>query len=78
MNKIRHDSGEYKYFGETYYDGQGNICPLCGGKIKHPYTGYVTTEEIEEDFESCLWMEHVDEGRSTIGYIPICKNINKT
>lgn len=78
MNKIKHDSGEYKYFGKTYYDGQGNICPLCGGKIKHPYTGHVITEEIEEDFESCLWMEHVDEGRSTIGYTPICKNINKT
>ena len=78
MNKIKHDSGYYKYFGKTYYDGRGNICPLCGGKIKHPYTGSVTSEQMEEDFNSCLWGECIDEGRSTIGYTPICKNINKT
>ena len=78
MNKIIHDSGEYKYFGETYYDGQGNICPLCGGKIKHEYTGIVTSEQMEEDSNSCLWGECIDGGRGTIGYKPICKNINKT
>lgn len=78
MNKIRHDSGEYKYFGETYYDGSGSICPLCGGKIKHQHTGSITPEQMEEDSSSCLWMECIDEGRSTIGYTPICRNFNKT
>ena len=78
MNKVMHDSGEFKYFGDTYYDGYGSICPICGGKIKHEYTGYVTKEQLDEDFNSCLWIEHIDEGRSTIGYTPICKNSNKT
>ena len=78
MSKIIHDSGEYSYFGGTYYDGCGKICPICGGKIKHEYTGNVTSEQMEEDFNSCLWMECIDEGGGTIGYQPICKNINKT
>lgn len=57
-----------------YYSGKGNICPICGGRIKHPYTGLVTSEQLEEDYKTCQWMEVCDEGRGTIGYIPICKN----
>ena len=77
MNKIKHDSGEYKYFGKTYYDGQGDTCPLCGSKIKHPYIGMVSEEQLEEDFKCCLWGEAIDECGSTLGYVPICRNINK-
>ena len=60
-----------------YYDGYGKKCPICGGKIKHPYTGSVTSEQIEEDFNSCIWVECIDEGRSTIGYHPHCRKENK-
>lgn len=56
-----------------YFTGEDDICPICGNKIKHPYTGSVTLEQIEEDIRSCLWMEVIDESRGTIGYTPICK-----
>lgn len=61
-----------------YYSGKDNICPICGGKIKHPYTGSVSIEQIEEDILTCIWMEVVDEGDSCLGYTPICKNGWKT
>ena len=57
-----------------YYSGEDNICPICGGKIKHPYTGSVSIEQIEEDILTCIWREVSDEYRGTIGYTPICKN----
>jgi len=60
-----------------YYDGFGKVCPICGGRIKHPYTGAVTTEQIEEDSNCCIWVECIDEGRSTIGYHPCCRKENK-
>ena len=41
---------------EVYYTGNGDICPVCGGRIKHPYTGEVTSEQIEEDMNFCQWM----------------------
>ena len=56
-----------------YYQYNVTTCPVCGGRIKHPYTGMVTSEQLDEDFETCLWMEVVDEGRGTLGYTPICK-----
>ena len=56
-----------------YHDYYETECPICGGKIKHPYTGLVSSEQIEEDLNSCIWMEVIDEGDSTIGYTPICK-----
>lgn len=59
-----------------YYLGKGNICPICGGKIKHPYTGTVSIEQIEEDIFTCIWMEVCDGGGGTIGYTPICKKNN--
>lgn len=59
-----------------YYDYDLDICPICGKKIKHPYTGEVSIEQIDEDIETCLWMENIDEGGSTIGYTPCCKNIH--
>lgn len=57
---------------DNLYEG-GDICPICGKRIKHPYTGSVTSEQMEEDWNTCQWMEVIDEGRSTIGYQPICK-----
>lgn len=59
-----------------YYIG-GDVCPICGGRIKHPYTGHVSSEQIDEDINSCLWMEVIDEGRSTLGYTPICRGKRK-
>ena len=35
---------------EVYYTGKGDVCPVCGGgKIKRPYTGEGTSEQLEED-----------------------------
>ena len=61
---------------EIYYTGNGEICPVCGGKIKHPYTGEVTSEQIEEDMNCCQWMEVCDEGDGCLGYTPICRNVH--
>ena len=55
------------------FSGEDNICPICGGKIKHPYTGLVTSEQIDEDIKSCIWMEVCDEADGCLGYTPICK-----
>ena len=60
----------------VYYDGRSKVCPICGGKIIHPYTGYVTSEQLDEEIASCTWCEVIDEGDSTIGYTPCCKNIH--
>lgn len=60
---------------EIYYTGNGDICPVCGGRIKHPYTGEVTSEQIEEDMNCCQWMEVCDEGDGCLGYTPICRNV---
>lgn len=60
-----------------YHDYYQTTCPVCGGKIKHPYTGSITSEQLEEDSNTCLWMEVVDEGRGTIGYRPLCRYINE-
>ena len=61
---------------EVYYTGNGDICPVCGGRIKHPYTGEVTSEQIEEDMNCCQWMEVCDEGDGCLGYTPICRNVH--
>ena len=61
---------------DTYYDYNGVICPVCGGRIKHPYTGEVTSEQIDEDINTCLWMEVINEYDVTLGWTPICKNIH--
>ena len=60
-----------------YFDGKSKICPICGGKIIHPYTGLVTSEQLEEESKSCIWIECVDEGGGTIGYTPCCKGTYK-
>ena len=60
----------------VYYDGRSKVCPICGGKIIHPYTGHVTSEQLDEEIASCTWCEVIDEGDSTIGYTPCCKNIH--
>lgn len=57
---------------DNLYDGMSNICPICGRKIKHPYTGYVTSEQLDEDFNTCQWMEVTDESRGCLGFRPIC------
>lgn len=61
---------------EVYYTGNGEICPVCGGKIKHPYIGEVTSEQLEEDMNCCQWMEVCDEGDGCLGYTPICRNVH--
>ena len=61
---------------EVYYTGNGDICPVCGGKIKHPCTGEVTSEQLEEDMNCCQWMEVCDEGDGCLGYTPICRNVH--
>ena len=61
---------------KVYYTGNGDICPVCGGRIKHPYTGEVTSEQIEEDMNCCQWMEVCDEGDGCLGYTPICRNVH--
>lgn len=59
---------------DNLYDGTGSVCPICGGRIKHPYTGLISVEQIEEDSKCCQWIEVVDETRSCLGFRPICKN----
>ena len=59
-----------------YYNGASDVCPVCGGRIKHPYTGMVTSEQLEEDEQCCIWMEVCDEGDGCLGYTPICKNVH--
>ena len=62
-----------------YYKYAGKICPICGCHIKRPYTGQVTYEQLQEDIDTCLWIEVIDESRSTVGYVPYCKgksNVN--
>lgn len=61
---------------DVYYDGRGKICPVCGGKIIHPYIGLVTSEQLDEESKCCTWGEVIDEGDSTIGFVPQCKNIH--
>lgn len=61
---------------EVYYTGNGDICPVCGGKIKHPYTGEITSEQLEEDMNCCQWMEVCNEGDGCLGYTPICRNVH--
>lgn len=72
-------NSEHKYcFTDynNYYDGYGTICPICGGKIIHLYTGLVTSEQLDEESKCCTWGEVIDEGDSTIGYVPQCKKIH--
>jgi hypothetical protein len=64
------------YDHDVYYDGRGTTCPVCGGKIIHPYTGLVTSEQLDEESKCCTWGEVIDEGDSTIGFIPQCKRIH--
>ena len=61
---------------EVYYTGNGDICPVCGGRIKHPYTGEVTSAQLEEDMNCCQWMEVCDEDGGCLGYTPICRNVH--
>lgn len=58
---------------DNLYEGTETRCPVCGGRIKHEYTGNVTSEQLDEDMNTCLWMEVTDEGRGCLGYTPICK-----
>lgn len=68
---------EVLMFNNLYHDYNEATCPICGGKIKHPYTGSVSIEQLEEDSNCCLWGEVIDEGGITVGYHPICKNFKK-
>lgn len=59
---------------KVYYSGNSDICPVCWGRIKRPYTGKVTSEQLEEDMNCCQWMEVCDEYDGFLGYTPICRN----
>ena len=48
------------------------ICPVCGGPIKHPYTGNVTTKQIEEDEATCQLIEVCDGFGCTLGWHALC------
>lgn len=61
----------------AYLPYDTKVCPHCGGKIKHPYTGEVTSEQIDEDMNTCLLIEVIDESDSTLGYEAICKKEEK-
>lgn len=61
-----------------YFDGRSKTCPICGGKIVHPFTGLLeNTSQLDDEINNCVWIEVVDEGRSTIGYSPCCKGTYK-
>jgi hypothetical protein len=59
---------------QKYLDYNTKICPICGGKIKHPYTGELTQEQIEEDEKTCQLVEVIDENNFTLGFHAICRN----
>lgn len=61
-----------------YVDYNTEVCPHCGGKSGHPFTGALTDErreEYEDSFNQCNLMEVVDEGDGCLGYVVCC---NKT
>jgi len=58
------------------YDYDYPFCPVCGGKIKHPYTGEVTLDQLKEDSDTCIWGEVIDEHDNTLGYVPYCRHIH--
>lgn len=57
-----------------YLQYNTTVCPVCGGKIKHPYTGNVTSEQIGEDLTTCQLIEVCDESGGSLGYHAICRN----
>lgn len=63
-----------KIESSDYLSYDTSVCPICGGPIKHPYTGTVTTEQLDEDTESCLLIEVIDEHDNTLGYQALCKH----
>lgn len=61
-----------------YYDGTSEVCPICGGKIVHQFTGLLEdTSQLDDEINNCVWIEVVDEGGGTIGYTSICKGKRK-
>ncbi len=75
-NKIRRNVHQDNYAtacSHEYLPYDTKVCPHCGGKIKHPYTGEVTSEQIDEDINTCLLIEVIDEYDNTLGYEAICK-----
>jgi len=57
----------------SYIPYNTKVCPVCGGRIKHPYTGRVTSKQLEEDENTCQLIECVDEGGGCLGYHAICR-----
>lgn len=58
---------------KCFVDYYTRVCPYCGGPCKHPYTGLVTEEQLEEDFNSCIIQEIINEAGSTVAYTVQCK-----
>lgn len=65
---------EDDYSPENYLPYDTSVCPICGGKIKHPYTGNVSSEQLDEDIATCQLIEVTDEYGHTLGYHAMCKN----
>ena len=75
--KIKRNTHQDNYAttsSHSYLPYDTKVCPRCGGKIKHPYTGEVTSEQIDEDMNTCLLIEVIDEYDNTLGYEAICKH----
>lgn len=70
------ESNRIPYQSDVLYDYDTKVCPLCGGEITHPLLGEVTSEQLDEQFEKCQWVEVQDEEGYTLGYRPVCRNIH--
>ena len=46
--------------------------PNLWWKNKAPLHWECTSEQLDEDFNTCQWMEVTDESRSCLGFRPIC------
>lgn len=84
MNNMKHKARTYKALisdkckcKRGYLPYNTTICPICGGKIKHPYTGQVTDEQLQEDINTCQLIEVIDENNNTLGYQALCKKGEK-
>ena len=82
MNNMKYKARTYKVlisdkYKSKYLPYNTTICPICGGKIKHPYTGQVTDKQLQEDIDTCLLVEVIDENDNTLGYHAICKKEEK-
>lgn len=58
-------------------DYETKICPNCGNVAKHPHTGLVSSEMLNEDSRACLILEEIDDSEGTTGYCIVCHRESK-